>query len=287
MAILILVLKIIGCILLTLFGICILLIGLVALIPIKYRCKLNIADFEEPEFNFSRQLEGTVGLFQASWLFHIIGFFVEVKGKDIIYGLTIFGFRKALKKHVNEETSTEIPKENANSNAKSNPREKQPELSALEKKIVDNENIAENSKAHKKETSNKAVDREKSTKKGRLKGVNRLWSELKNDENKALYHICLNELKYLCRHFGPRGMKGELEFSLGNPEYTGLFLGIISLFPVLYTKGFHIIPDFISEKIYLFGDIKIYGHVRIWHFARTFLHLVKNKKFRELLKTRR
>lgn len=149
-----------------------------------------------------------------------------------------------------------------------------------EKQNKEEDRHAESSK---KKTENRSKStREKKNPAGFLMAIPAMIGELQKEENKEAFHLCIQQLKYLCRHFGPHKIKGNLRFCLGDPCYTGLALGAISMFPVLYKNEFHISPDFESEQIYANGMVSFSGHIRFVHGLVCFIRLWKNKTIRRL-----
>ena len=61
----------------------------------------------------------------------------------------------------------------------------------------------------KTENRNKST-REKKNPAGFFMAIPAMIGELQKEENKEAFHLCIQQLKYLCRHFGPHKIKGNL-----------------------------------------------------------------------------
>jgi hypothetical protein len=105
-----------------------------------------------------------------------------------------------------------------------------------------------------------------------------------SEKNRNLLKKIFRKLKYLGKHAAPKMIRTNLEFSLGEPDKTGLLVGGLSLIPLIYQYEIGCYPDFESDKPYLSGSFHITGHIRLVHVAVTAVSLLMNKQFRVLLK---
>jgi Na+-transporting methylmalonyl-CoA/oxaloacetate decarboxylase gamma subunit len=142
-------------------------------------------------------------------------------------------------------------------------------------------------KNQEKKPSKKRKKNVKSSQKQILAIIPVVIAQLKDEENKAIVHLLIGQMKYLCRHYGPRKGKCALYYNLTDPSYTGLVTGLVSCFPIAYKKGVYICPDFVSEEGFIYGKLRIRGHVRTVHTVVCAFHLLKNRQIRQLLKARR
>lgn len=123
---------------------------------------------------------------------------------------------------------------------------------------------------------------------GRWDDLSDKWSilraELTDEGNKrALLHV-LSEIRYLLKHCGPRKIKADAAFSLGDPANTGFVTAALSICPFVYGKHCSIIPDFEAEAFYFKGWADIKGHVRMIHFLRGGLRLLFDKEIRKIIR---
>ncbi len=88
----------------------------------------------------------------------------------------------------------------------------------------------------------------------------------------------------LLRRIFPDTSKGDIIFSLGEPDLTGQCLGIMSLMPMFYGKHMHVRPDFESEEIYVNGNIRLIGHIRLYIFVGAAIELFRDKELKRLIK---
>ena len=91
---------------------------------------------------------------------------------------------------------------------------------------------------------------------------------------KALFSI-------LC-HLRPKHLSGNIHFGFDKPSDTGKVLGYASIFYAWYGNSLKLHPDF--EKTSLDGDIHIQGSVQLYIFLYWGLRGLLNKDLRKLLK---
>ena len=115
----------------------------------------------------------------------------------------------------------------------------------------------------------------------KIDDIKMLWMD---ENNKKSTSLILAEVRYLLLHYGPTKIHADIQFSTGDPANTGKVLGILSLIPFLYQKDVHVVPDFVSEKLYLQGYMNAKGHIRILHLIRMLLHCYKDKNLTTWIK---
>lgn len=263
MAILFIVLKIIGIVLLVILS----LILIVLFFPVRYKASIQLDELEDKTFDIEKIKKATQMECGISWLLHLIKILATLKEGIFSFGFFLLG----IKVHKKKKKETCLDEAENTEDA----------LAATEVKIE------KKAKDKKKKKAKKDTPGKKEITSGVIGSIIVFWNMLQDENNKELMCLVLDELKYLCKHFGPRKMTGYLDFSTGRPDYTGLVVGVISWFPISYSKGLKLTPDFISEDFYAHGKIKISGHIRAVHFIPTGIHLLKNKTIRQLLKSRR
>lgn len=85
-------------------------------------------------------------------------------------------------------------------------------------------------------------------------------------------------LKRVC----PKKLKLNLEFSTGEPDTTGIALGIIAMFPVCYKNKWNIKCDFESEEAYAVGVFDISGHIFVISVLGAVIRIMLDKNCRRL-----
>ncbi len=140
----------------------------------------------------------------------------------------------------------------------------------------------EASSKNRKGTKSTAKNKKKKT--GKVKKILDLVRSAFSDENKELMSLIKDESFYLLKHFGPRCGKMTLHYNLADPSNTGLLTAALSMIPLFYKKGVRVYPDFENEELYLYGKMRIGGHIRIIHGVRSAIHIFMNKRFRQLLR---
>ena len=107
--------------------------------------------------------------------------------------------------------------------------------------------------------------------------------EVSDETNKnAVSHI-FKELKTLLHHIGPRRGKAQLSYSTGDPATTGELTGVLSIMPIFYKKGIHVVPDFTSDRFYIQGNFRVNGHFQVFHLLGIFIRVYRDKDLRKLM----
>ena len=110
-----------------------------------------------------------------------------------------------------------------------------------------------------------------------------LKNRILNKDNFVAVKIFLAELKKVFRHWGPRKLKANLSFCMGDPAYTGIVLGIISIFPIVYKEDVLLKSDFESDRIYLIGKAEFRGYLRAIHAVKMMFNLFSKKETRNIM----
>lgn len=107
--------------------------------------------------------------------------------------------------------------------------------------------------------------------------------EVSDETNKnAVSHI-FKELKTLLHHIGPRRGKAQLSYSTGDPATIGELTGVLSIMPLFYKKGIHVVPDFTSDRFYIQGNFRVNGHFQVFHLLGIFIRVYRDKDLRKLM----
>lgn len=117
-----------------------------------------------------------------------------------------------------------------------------------------------------------------------LAGIRSVFQELSDTGNKQALQHMLREVCYILRHFGPRQVRADAAFSLGDPANTGYATAGLSLCPFAYGRHCVITPDFQSERVYFYGRAELRGHVRLIHAACAGIRLLADRQIRRLLR---
>ena len=141
------------------------------------------------------------------------------------------------------------------------------------------------------EAQNKGKKRLKSSKRKEKNAAGRdirgmleqFHAEFTDEGNRRALRHLLSEIRYLLRHFGPRRVRADLSFSLGDPANTGYATAALSICPFSYGKHCRIIPDFETEQLYLRGWMDVRGHVRTIHVLIVGLRLLLARDIRKII----
>ena len=197
-------------------------------------------------------LEEQWAKFQAHWLFHLIRAKVSY-GDSLIYGeIHLLGKTITFSYDLTEEKEKE-------------PKEK--EQKVKEPKEKPEEGIVSRIKG--------MIERIKEV----YPKVKKILSDEKNKE--AVQHL-KKEMVYFFKVIFPKKSKIDAAFSTGSPDTTGQLFGILTLFPAMYHKDWKIVPDFISEDLYLKGTIWGKGRIYGIEIVGIIFRIVFDKKCRRL-----
>lgn len=280
MAILLIVLKIIGIILLILLGLIVFVFCLVLFVPVRYEFKGKFTD----TYDFS------LGI---SWLLKIVSFRVMVQNKTITNRISVFGIRLKKKEKVKAENDESIFKNDKDLQEKNKSVEN---IMEEPKEDIEGHSINQNQcfKQKKgiftkikeailsfvrkiKQTIEKIYDTIKTTK-DKLQKVDAF---LHDEKNQMVFNLCKKEIFYLLHHYKPRKWKGNLRLGTGDPATTGYALGTLcALYPV-HGGNLIVSPDFDNKVIE--GNVFLKGRIRGVHVMRTIVHLFMNKSFRNMI----
>ena len=273
MAILFLILKIIGIVLLSIVGILVVAVIFLLFIPLNYSVKgwvdeTNVTAALETDADVSiistlksGQISGTI-----QWLFHILGIWFCYQNEQLTYGFQILWFKKK------RSNPTISPKDSDAPNQESENKQSESENKQSESGTEQETTEKPSNSASKPKKFDAIVQR-----------LKRIKTELSDENNKKALQLIKHESFYLCKHYGPRKINGQVQFSLGDPSYTGEFLGILSIFPIIYRNDFTISPDFVTGKSYVWGNLIISGKVRVVHLVKSAFKLFFNKTIKKVI----
>ncbi len=115
-------------------------------------------------------------------------------------------------------------------------------------------------------------------------GFQRLRSELTDEGNKRALQHMLREISVIIRHFGPRQVRADAVFSLGDPANTGYATAVLAICPFAYGRHTVLTPDFMSERMYFKGWAELHGHVRLIHAVCAGVRLLTDRNIRRILR---
>lgn len=310
MSVILAVLKVVGWILLILVLLLLFLIFLVLFHPFYYRA----AGKKEGENVWLSS--------RISWFFHILGVEIVTSAGDYQVNFRVFGFRKRLMKGREEEyvepempeedpkqefeadlePGVEIPEEDpeqeletelesgVGSQEEDSEQTGQEFETGLEPGLDSPENRPEDEKnvktigwffSQKRKWRNKAASFRKQWNKGKS-AKKRLSRFLSDEKNKQAFALLKRELFHLLKRYMPKRMKLSMEFSTGEPDLTGILLGVFAMFPIAYQNKWEIYPDFESEKAYLQGSFDVRGHLTLFPLLVVLIKVYFNRNCRRM-----
>lgn len=275
--------KVIGYILLTIIALFIALILLVLFWPVRYSAN---GKFDRNDISVKADV---------SWLFHIVA-------AEFGYSDDISAWYRILfwKKNIFDENEDDWDIA-ADSEKKYDDKENCDEDAALDEAdmVFHIENNAESEKdSIPAGTENEAVQNREHIK--RKKHKNKRTADIKDklsSKKKIFYKIksmlsdkadkaAVKHLKeegfLILKRVCPKKLKLNLEFSTGEPDTTGIALGIIAMFPVCYKNKWNIKCDFESEEAYAAGVFDISGHIFVISVLGAVIRIMLDKNCRRL-----
>ena len=274
--ILFLILKIIGIILLTIFGILILSFSLVFFAPAYYQVRAKT----DGGWN---QLDVSV---RAHWFFHLASAIVRYSEGKFNWQFRVAWkkFHDSDKKTSNTVEDTDDSKneskgeENAKHTTSTSADDTEPKADAK------NKNKKATKVAAKKKqnwfekikcTIRKICDKIKEPWKLKEKVANFLTDET----HKSAFQRIKKDLLTLSKRLSPRTLSGYVRFGFDDPYNTGRVLAGLSVLYPFYGDKVDIYPEF-EEKV-LEGDIYMKGHIRGIHLLIIVLKLILDKDIRK------
>lgn len=298
MSVILLILKIIGCILLVLLALFLLILACVLLIPARYRVQ-------------GKFLEERALFIQVNWLFHFVSY-SYVKEKEESSGeIRICGIR--LKKKEKEEDSEPDAREDDGGEEEAYGERdevfliKNEDLGERKAPSRDGEETAkEKPPAEKRSGVGEETKEEAAGECAKSEGIfaplqsffRRLRDTaarfraallkakgiITDESNKIVLGSVWSELQYLLGHFKIRHIRADVSFSMADPAATGQALGVLCMMPFLYGQEVNIIPDFEAERMYAEGEVEAAGRVRCVHVLVSLVRLIRQREVRSLIK---
>ena len=108
--------------------------------------------------------------------------------------------------------------------------------------------------------------------------------DMLNGDSVEALKLVLAKVKKLLSHIRFRILKGDIDYSAGDPAYTGYTTGLISLLPAAYGRKLRICPDFEAQDAYIRGYLKAGGHFFLVYAAVFALTLLFNRDIRRFFR---
>ena len=273
------ILKWIGIIIAVLLGLLLLLCVSIVFVPIRYRIEGCYG--EKKEYAFC-----------VHWLLYLIS--VRKRRNSDKMWLCICGIPVKKLMDFGDEVSKPSEKETSEKEILEKGLSEK-ELSGKEgykkdKKKDKKKDQKDNRKKIKKKTKKEKKKADKKTNKGKklkekhfsFSKISSIIKFIREKATKDVIKMLRGELFGVIKHILPLHIKGYIRFGFTDPAVTGIAVGIISLFPVAYQKGFQVLPDFEEQVFEAEGMGK--GRIRIFYLLRAGGRIYFNKKVRKLIK---
>lgn len=287
MSVVLLILKIVGCILLSLLIFLLLAVVAVIFVPFQYRITAQAKDDIEVDL-------------RLHWLLYLICFRLKTVNGEKEAAIRFLGIKKQIypanpdrkkrrrKRAVSKDKSAEKRLEEPVFVAQEVSPDFQDESAASSEDAQCGEKNAENKNCRPIFSKIRSFGRFFKAIPGKIKNMQmRLsagWRILTDEANRQTTKLVTGELWYLLVHFRPRKLFADICYCAGNPAYTGKILAVLCMIPFLYQKKVQIVPDFESEQPYVRGMLKAKGHVRSFHLVRSGLYIWRDKNIKQLIR---
>ena len=311
MAILFLVLKIIGIVLLVI----VIVLAAILFVPVCYRVE---AESEK------KRLCARIG-----WLFGLVSLRAVYEQDALDFGLYLFGIRlqkpafwKRRRQRKQQREAKEDAQLFADTEDPSGTQEDGCVLRVEDKRAADRDSIKEQTRPAENADSRESMSAKgdgtfsqsgtsKRQKRGKHKGTRGLFA-FKNRKSgrkaggrrrpaggdslpgrilsyvkilveykqKELYGSVFRALKFFLFRARPRRLTGRAAFGFADPAVTGQVLGAAAVLPFLAGSGLAVEPDFETEETYLKADVDLRGRLHLVFAVVLAIRLFTNKDFR-------
>lgn len=280
MAVVLLILKWIGILLLAVLGLLLLVLAAVLFCPVRYDLK---ASYEE-KADVSARIKWFFSLFSVRIEFHENKLQYRVR----VFGKTILTETAEAKEAVREITETvkdtaEHAAEQATDRAaeelgKEIREEKPVKTEPAEERVPEPESAPKEKKTSKLAFSIRNICDKIKTIRGQGE---KLQAFLEDRENQAAIALIKRQCFKLLRHILPKKFTAWLHFGFEDPATTGQVLGYICMFYALYGNNLSLEPDF-DQKV-LEGRCELKGRIRLGSLTGIIGRLIFYKRIRTWL----
>ncbi|MCD8151563.1 MAG: hypothetical protein LUD71_00500 [Clostridiales bacterium] len=84
-------------------------------------------------------------------------------------------------------------------------------------------------------------------------------------------------------HVRPRQVRGQKVFGFDDRSVTGQVVGGLALIPLFYQTDLQVTPDFETEETFIRGNIRLKGHMMLFHAVRMLVRWFGQKNFRRFI----
>lgn len=277
------ILQILGIVLLVVIGVAVLLIVILLFHPLFYKAEGELRDTKWVKGRFS-------------WLFHLVHGRMSYED-ELFYGeLFILGKRVKLSKDISEVNHSTMHTEDTSDEewtADIIDHEKTTDQDMTKDTaddIVTNDTVTQGSSSEENLTGNpKLIERLKRLYRSicnKFRMIRDTYPRIKKiitdkQNHQALIHL-KDELVYLIKILLPKKSSVRGTFSTGSPDTTGQLFGFMAIFPLIYTDGWSIVPDFQAEKAYFEGVFRIKGRIYLYQLVGIVMRIVLDKNCRRM-----
>jgi len=249
------ILIIIGWVLLGLVSLLLLTILLVLFAKIRYNVKAQV-NVVDKKYHYQAKVTWFAGLLQ-----------VLMRDDQDEATLRIFGFKKKMPMSFGDEAD-EIKDETEK------PHPEQVRATDETRRRLD---VA---KEQQKRKVAKRKKRDKRKGESRWEKIKRLYEEIGQDHIKEIISMSWTTIKKLIKRILPKKFKLRGKFGLGEPDRTGLALGVVSMLSTIL--DIYLEADFHAEEVTAELDFYAKGGFRLWQLIHPALKLWLNPEIKRL-----
>lgn len=153
--------------------------------------------------------------------------------------------------------------------------------------------LAERHSAEKDKADKKGKRRKKRRKAFGVKGnsqkaafkerYDRFRTELSDEKNHLAVKHFWQEATYIFTHLRPKYANGAVYFATGDPALTGQVTGALSLLPVMYQYDACVCPDFVSDNPYIRGTIAFGGRMSLYRAVLCLIRIIRDENAMRLI----
>ncbi len=271
------ILQILGIVLLVVLGVVLLLLLILLFHPFFYKAQGELQETKWVKASFT-------------WLFHLVHGRVTYED-ELFYGeLFILGRRVQLAKEIPESDEAEQNNGNVEKTIQKTVGSETTSDESVTDETVTEDDVTDEGVTEEKVTGDqKLIARIKKIYRkicNKIRLIREAYPKIKKiitdkQNQQAVIHL-KDELIYLIKILLPKKSAVQGTFSTGSPDTTGQLFGFMALFPLIYTDGWAVVPDFQGEKGYFEGTFWVKGRFCLYQLVGIILRIVLDKKCRRM-----
>lgn len=298
MHILLIILKIIGIILLSLFSLGLLLILLAMFVPVRYRIKSCFPEMKtevkNSEESDDKWFEYDV-IARLKWLAGIVYYSFEYPSENEgclrVFGIRVLGKKQKEKKPKDTSKKVKKPKRESDEGVKQEISKTETDSEQESKETITQEvsQVETDSEQEYKKTKQSKKEKKESRIGQKLLGFKKTIRSIKDyiniifgQENRPALTFLKGILFKLLKHVKPGNIKADMVIGVGEPDSTGLLFGGLGILYGFWPGKYNIEPDFYNKRIV--GKVVVSGRIRACVLLHYFIKVLRNEDVKRMRK---